>query len=127
VVEKVFGYGYAETRAHFVTSLDHGSVHNAYLQVLLYYGLVGCVSMVLFVLTQVITSIRFLRVDRFVGTVSLALVLCAAAMMVTNTAILFTSPIDSFFLTMFFIWVPKYVRNCVRQNEFYRNSGDGSN
>lgn len=122
IFEKVFGHGYAETRANFKTDLDHGSVHNGYLQVLLYFGLIGCGAMVLFVLSQIIVSIRFLREDRFTGVVSLALALCAAAMMVTNTAILFTSQIDSFFLTMFFILVPKYVRNCVQQNGFYGNS-----
>lgn len=122
VLEKVFGFGYAKTRTNFATNLDHGSVHNGYLQVLLYFGLVGCGSMILFILSQVIISIRFLWVDRFTGAISLSLILCAAAMMVTNTSILFTSPIDSFFLTMFFVWVPKYVRNSVGQNEFYRNS-----
>ena len=119
IFEQIFGYGIYAPRAYFEIYLDHGSVHNGYLQVLLYYGLIGCGAMVIFLLSQIVTSIRFLRIDRFVGTLSLALVLSASAMMLTNTSIIFTSSIDSFFMTMFFILVPKYLRNSTRNQMFY--------
>lgn len=116
--EKIFGHGIQDIRKYFAEQLDHGSAHNGYLQVLLNFGFIGCGFMVLFLLSQIVIGFRFLKVSRFVGTLSLALALCAAAMMFTNTTILFTSTIDSFFLTMFFILVPKYVRNSVRDESF---------
>lgn len=128
VFEKIFGHGIQNIKKYFKEQLDHSSAHNGYLQVLLNFGLVGCGAMVLFLLSQVGISFRFRKVDRFIGTLSLALVLCAAAMMFTNTAIVFMSPIDSFFLTMFFIWVPKYVRNSVSKKEFdnyFKDNGNG--
>lgn len=117
--EKIFGHGINAPRLYFESYYDHGSVHNGYLQVLLYYGLVGFISMSAFILHQVIVSIRFLKVDRHIGAISLALLLSAAAMMFTNTAIIFTSAIDSYFLTIFFIVVPKYLRNSARTKDFY--------
>lgn len=118
VFEKIFGYGISAPRLSFEQYLDHGSVHNAYLQTLLYFGLIGCFAMISFILSQVVASVRFLKTDRFAGAFSLSLVLSAAAMMFTNTAIIFTSAIDSFFLTAFFVLVPKYVRNSVCNGTF---------
>lgn len=119
VFQKVFGHGIYETRANFEKYYDYGSVHNGYLQVLLYYGLIGCSAMVVFILAQVFIGIRFIKKDRLIGTLSLALILCAASMMLTNTMLIFQSSIDSFFLTAFFVLVPKYVRNSVLNQGFY--------
>lgn len=125
--QKIFGHGITELELHFEKYMDHGKVHNAYLQTLLYFGLIGCIAMISFVLSQVVASVRLLKTDRFAGALSLSLVLSAAAMMFTNTAIIFTSAIDSFFLTAFFIIVPKYIRNSVCQNHFLENQIVDSN
>ena len=119
LIEKMFGYGVQKPRTHFETYYDHGSVHNGYLQVLLYYGFVGLLFMIVFLIYQIAVRIRFVKQDRHIGAVSLGLLLSAAAMMLTNTAIMFTSSIDSYFLTIFFIVVPKYLCNSVRENTFY--------
>ena len=117
-MKRIFGYGIHDTQIFLKYDLWHSSVHNAYLQILLYYGAVGLLFMLSFLISQLWESIRFIRQDRFWGSVSLGLVLMAMAMMFTNTAIVFTSPIDSYFLTIFMFVVPKYVRNAIRHRRF---------
>ena len=111
IIQKLFGHGIYETRNYFEKHLEHGSVHNAYLQVLLNFGLIGLGMMLSFLLSQLIGGVRIRKKDHYFSAVSVGLLLSAMAMMFTNTAIIFTSPIDSFFLTVFFVLVPKYVRN----------------
>lgn len=118
VFEKIFGHGFLVIKEHFDSAYGHSSVHNGYLQILLSVGWIGCGAMILFLLIQIVTCFRFRKVDRFAGTLSLALVSCAAAMMLTNTSVLFMSNIDAFFLTIFFVLVPKYVRNGIQKEAF---------
>jgi O-antigen ligase len=118
IVEKLFGHGIAASRAFFEKTTGHGSVHNAYLQVLVYYGVVGLIFVVAFLVTQIITCVKEMKRNRFVGVVSLGLVLASALIMTTTTSIIFNSSIDSFFVTMFMILVPKYVRNSVNSRRF---------
>ena len=109
--QRLFGRGISAPRAYFEMMLDHGSVHNGYLQVLLYYGIIGLGFMVYFLIHRFISVIKIIRKDRFVGVVCLGLVVVCISLMFTNTSIIFNSPIDSFFLTMFTIIVPKYLGN----------------
>lgn len=118
MMEKFFGYGIDKARSHFTYELGHGSVHNAYLQVLLYYGVAGLATLLIFLFSQLTACIRVLRMDRFMGTTFLGMLIMASAIMFTNTPILFTSSIDSYFLTMFLIIVPKYVRNSLYEGNF---------
>lgn len=115
---QIFGSGIYATKSFVATQYKHDSVHNAYLQVLLHYGVVGLLFMVMFLITQVYTCVRFLRQERFLGSVYLGFVIMAAMMMFTNTAIIFSSPIDSYFLTIFMFVVPKYVRNAIYCGRF---------
>lgn len=116
--EKIFGFGISNTRNFFENAYDHASIHNAYLQVLLYYGAFGLTTMVLFIFSQIIACIKFMKKDRYLGAVFLGLIISAIAMMITNTTIVFTSPIDSYFMTIFMFVVPKYVRNAVNRGAF---------
>ena len=120
IVEKIFGFGISETYQYFDKHYDHGSVHNGYLQILLYYGAVGMLSLLGFLLCQVVGSIKLLRKDRMVGVAVLGLNLSAMLIMVTTTATIFNSSIDSFFLTIFFIITPKYIKNSIYAGEFYK-------
>ena len=111
--QKIFGNG-IETVAKIVrekTAL--GSLHNAYLQILACYGLVGLISFFAFIATQIYAAMQLYRTSKFYSVLFLALIGSALAMMFTNTTVLFTSPIDSYFLTVFVILVPKYVRNSI--------------
>lgn len=118
VADILFGHGIYKSRVYFELEYGHGSVHNAYLQMLLYSGLVGFLFMLIFLLAQVYVSFRTIRRDRFIGIVSFGCVMMAMMMMMSTTAIIFTSSIDSYFLTMFFIVVPKYVRNSLYRGSF---------
>lgn len=116
-IQKLFGRG-IEVRTIFEDALGLGSVHNAYLQVLLYFGLIGLLFLLGLFLSQLRANIRLYRYSRFYSVMFSAFLFSALAMMLTNTAIIFTSPIDSFFLTVLVILVPKYVRNAIRAGVF---------
>ncbi len=118
LVQKLFGHGITNARQYFESTFDHGSVHNAYLQIILYYGLVGLMALIGFLASQLIICIRFIRKDRFMGAIHLGLVVSAATMLFTNTMIIFTSPIDSYFMTIFMFIIPKYVRNAINNGTF---------
>ena len=118
IIEKHFGHGIMASRGFFVDKTEHGSVHNAYLQILLYFGAIMLVALLIFLFTQCIACIKEMKVNRFMGAIHLGIVASAAAMMFTNTSILFMSPIDSFFLTMYAIVIPKYVRNAIKRDCF---------
>ena len=113
-MNRTFGFGIQGTRIGF----GNRSVHNAYLQILLYYGAVGLAFLLAFLVSQLWKSIKMIRKDRFWGAVSLGLTGMAMLMMFTNTQIIFTSPIDCYFMTMYMFVVPKYVGNAVRKDKF---------
>jgi len=117
-VQKILGNGVATTSIIVENATSHGSLHNAYLQILACFGLVGLGYLICFMFSQVYTCLRMYRHAPFYSALFIALIISAAAMMFTNTAILFTSPIDSYFLTMFVILVPKYARNAILHDRF---------
>lgn len=116
--KKLFGHGISSARSFFDAETSHGSVHNSYLQVLLYHGIVGLGIMLLFILGQIVASITLIKKNRFMGTMLLASLLSAIAMMFTNTSCIFFSAIDSYFLTVMAIIIPKYVRNAIMAGTF---------
>lgn len=121
LTDKLFGRGIITSRDFFEVATDHGSVHNAYLQVLIYYGAVGLICMIAFLFVQFIACIKEIKRDRFIGVMSLGMLSAAMAMMFTNTAMIFNSPIDSYFLTLFAVVIPKYVRNALYSDMFYES------
>lgn len=116
---QIFGYGVGNVIELFRTELSHASVHNAYLQVLLNFGLMGLTILVLFLIYNVVVSIRTIKKEKFIGTLITGLSIACIVPMITTTSIIFTSQIDSFFLTMFMIVIPKYVRNSINNGNFY--------
>lgn len=116
--EKIWGYGVNKTDIIIRTYFNKSSAHNAYLQILLNFGAVGLTFLLGFLASQILASLKLLRISRYFGGLSLGLCIMASAMMFTNTAIIFSSPIDSFFLTIFAFVVPKYVRNAIKNNRF---------
>ena len=87
--QKIFGQGYG-VREAFERYSDHGSVHNAYLQVLLYFGVIGVVFLLITILCQLKANIRLYQESGFYSVTFCAMLLAGAAMMITNTAIIFT-------------------------------------
>jgi len=109
--QKIFGWGIYKTNYLFARYTSHGSAHNAYMQVLLNYGIIGLAFMICFMLNRFLSAIKLMKKDKFSGVLCLALMLTCTLLMTTNTAIIFNSPIDSFFLTAFTIVIPKYLEN----------------
>lgn len=117
--QKLFGFGIYGTRAYFAQELMYGSVHNGYLQVLLYYGIVGVTFLVSFLIADGIAAIKMFRKDKYIGVLSLANLSYAILTMLPSTQIIFFSSIDCFFLTSMLIILPKYMRNAVYLDCYY--------
>ncbi len=118
LVQKLWGQGATLVSSLLRDEAGHASAHNAYLETLLCFGFWGLCAMLLFMFSQLIASLKILKSQPFIGVCSIGLIFACASTMFTNTAVLFSSPIDSFFLTMFTILVPRYVRNAVLAGTF---------
>lgn len=116
IFNKLFGFGYTETANYLVIETTHESVHNAYLNTLLTNGIAGLSILVCLVINNIVQAIKFIKVDRFYGAIFSGLAFSIAFFMLTNTAVIFNSPIDSSMMTVFAIIVPKFVRNAVFQS-----------
>ena len=116
--EKIWGHGATSMAGFFREEADHASVHNAYLQVMLYFGITALGAMVLFLASQLVANIKLIKANRVLGVLFTGVTLACVSTMFTNTAVLFSSPIDSFFLTVFTVLVPRYVKNSIHQKNF---------
>ena len=116
--EKMFGHGTVATENFFKSNTDNDSAHNAYLQILVSYGILGLAVMIIFLLSQLYANVKLMKTNRFMGAIFTAMLISASAMMFANTSIIFTSPIDSYFLTIVAVIVPKFVRNAIIFGEF---------
>ena len=116
--DQIWGRGATATSFLLREELNRISVHNAYLQILLCFGVMGLLALLVFIMTQLWSNLKLIKKNRFLGVLFVGLTFACASTMFTNTAILFSSPIDSFFLTMFTILVPRYVRKAVLAGTF---------
>lgn len=115
-VEKLFGRGYGRGGEMIRVLTEHGSLHNGFLQLLIVNGIVGLAIVVIFLIYNIISAIRFISFNKFWGGIFLALSCMPVFFMMTNTSIIFYSSIDSAMLTIFTIIVPKYFCNAVKYN-----------
>ena len=113
-----FGHGITEPQEYFSNKFGHSSVHNGYLQVLLFYGISLFSSLLIFLYLQIKYNYKIIYHNRFIGSVFLAGNLMSIAIMFSNTTMIFNSSIDSYFLTVFSFIVPKYVSNSIMNNNF---------
>lgn len=116
--EKLWGQGAMTMRDFFQEETTHASVHNAYLQVLLHFGIIPLCIMISFIVAQLVASIKLTKRNRVFGVLWLGLTLACCSTMLTNTTVLFSSPIDSYFLTIFTVTIPRYVKNAIYNNNF---------
>lgn len=119
VIEKIFGHGIAKTRAYFFATGEYGSIHNGYLQVLAYYGGVGLVFMLSYMLTQLRDIAKLFKIDKNVALSSLCMLIFCILAMIPQTFIVFTSSIDCYFITVMLLVIPKYQRNSVLVGQYY--------
>lgn len=116
--EKLTGYGYTIITNYLNNFSNHKSFHNAYIQVLLQYGLIGLLFFIGVIVASIVNSVKVLHHNRFIGAMFLSMSLSATAYMFTNTTLIMQSYIDSFMLTIFIIILPLYVKNAILSGNF---------
>ena len=119
--EQIFGMEYGKFSALVEYETSHSSLHNAYIQTLLTNGVKGVIFVLAILITSIVTCVKTLMGHKEHGTLIVLLigfVLSSMIFMLTTTGSLFASSIDSYFLTVCAIIVPKYVCNAIRQGKF---------
>lgn len=114
-------FGNANVIEKIETLSDHSSLHNGYIQMLVSNGIKGIV----FLLVVMYTTFRenysmnnCSRKEKNLCRIFNGFLIAAAFFMLTNTATLFYSSIDSYFLTFFAVIIPKYVKNAIKARNF---------
>ena len=100
---------------------EHSNLHNGYLMMLLTNGLKGVAFLAVIVIAAVRTVISTkakTEEERLLKRVFIGFVIGAGICMMTATSTLFYSSIDSFFLSLYAVIVPKYVCNSIRAGTF---------
>ena len=118
IFQKLFGYGIYYSRSVFERITTHGSVHNAYLQVVLYFGWIGLIWFVFAIVHQFVAVFKIRNKNMYWSSVNLSLLFWAISMMFTNTFILFNSAVDSFFMTIYSVIIPLGVCKSIQNNSF---------
>lgn len=119
IVEKTLGRGVGETRRFFKEADGYASIHNGYLQSLIYYGWIGISWIVVMAIVQIKKIIKCSHYDKMLAVESFAFLAVALLTMMPTTVIVFNSSIDAFFLTSFMIVLPRYRMN----NAIYFSKG----
>lgn len=100
---KLFGYGYT------MTGGEGG--HNAYLTILNTGGIIMFSFFAFVIILGIYYSVKTIKVEKRTGGLMLGFVAFTLMYMVAQTPILFYSTMDSFFITMVAVLIPKYVYN----------------
>ncbi len=121
--EQIFGMNYSQYVAKVNSITLHSNVHNAYLQILLTMGLKGIVFLGIVLFGSIVLGIKTIKDKtaknyKNILAVMLALNTAPLICMLTTTGALFASSIDSYFLTLCAIIIPKYVCNAIRSGTF---------
>lgn len=106
-LDKIFGHGVSESRYFFMTFDGYGSIHNGYLQILVYYGWMGIGWVVTLAVSQIKIILRCMHYDKTLAVESFGFLIVGLLTMMPSTVILFNSSIDAFFLTSFMIVIPR--------------------
>lgn len=117
-LEKMTGHGHTKVANDLLAFSQHKSFHNAYIQALLQYGVIGLVFLIGVLLSSILNALKVLRKNHFVGAMFLSMIFSTAAYMLTNTTLIMQSNIDSYIMTIFVIVMPIYVKNSIIENEF---------
>ena len=108
---KLFGSGYSKIYDLIKTNFNHGGTHNAFLQTILIWGFVGFAFLVSLIIFSIIRAVKIFRINKKYSLLFIALSLSSIVFMFTATSCLMTSTIESYFLTIFTIVIPRYLGN----------------
>ena len=121
ILEQVFGMEYDKFSDLVYESTQHTSLHNAYIQTILTSGIKGIAFLIAVVFSTIALGIKTIKEKdkyRNIAAICLGLTVSSLVFMITVTGSLFASSIDSYFLTMCSIIIPKYVFNSLRSDTF---------
>lgn len=113
-------FGNADFNTILESYSDHGNLHNGYIQMLTTNGIKG----VFFLVCVLITTLRDNNIDdcskteRKLCKTFNGFAVASGVYMLTATTTLFYSSIDSYFLTLFAIIIPKFVRTAIKNGTF---------
>lgn len=117
--QKLFGDANVIERIEAIS--DHHNLHNGYLQMLVSNGIKG-VAFLLLIIYSTFRENFYMKncskKEKNLCRIFNGFLIAAAFSMLTNTSTLFYSSIDSYFLTLFAIIIPKYVRNAIKNGTF---------
>lgn len=111
LLTQLFGIGISNTTALVRQEFNHGSFHCAYLQTLVSGGIGLFSYLISAIFLSVSNAKKAYKVDKFTGAWATSLAFAGMFFMLTNTAVYFYSPIDSYLLTVFCVVVPMYISN----------------
>lgn len=120
--KQLFGSGIELVRSTLSNLTTHENTHNAYIQILLYFGVINLIWMLNFLLVIILHRWRLYKKNPFWGKKFLSIGIWCMALMIANTHLIFTSPIDCYFLTIFAIIIPKYVINYLQFPKKLKNN-----
>lgn len=117
----LFGYDQAAVKNYMMATCGHASVHNAYLQTFVCNGFVGFVFLIgclVYEVRHIHNTLKKVPEWKKLTTLFYSFVIAFVIIMAFQTSCLFSSTIDSYFLTFFCFVVPIYVGNAIRQGVF---------
>ena len=117
----LFGYDQAAVKNYMMATCGHASVHNAYLQTFVCNGFIGfafLIGCLLYLAYHIHTTIKKVPDCKRLMMLFYGFLLAFVIIMAFQTSILFSSTIDSYFLTLFCYVVPIYVGNAIQQGTF---------
>ena len=115
-VHQLFGYGFSFAEEYTKANFNLKLLHNAFLQALLSYGLLGLSFLIGIVIKAIINSFVIYKKEKKLAAFFISLNISCLVFMMSNTACLMESPIDSFMLSVFTIIIPKFVMNGFKVN-----------
>lgn len=118
ILETIWGHGFFTSRNDLTIITGHPKAHNAYLQVLIDYGVVGELFLIIFIIFQIYNCVKIIKKNRYLGFMFFAILMMSVVSMLFDTTYIFDSQCSSFFLTFYSIVIPKYVINSIKANEF---------
>lgn len=116
--EQIFGYGYSYINKYLDMNFQHSTFHNMFLQTLLIWGVFGLLYLFAIIFASIKNALSIRKIDKNLSALFLAMSLSTITFMMTNTACLMQSPIDSYMMTLFLVIMPKYVVNAVRSGKY---------
>jgi O-antigen ligase len=119
--EQIFGMEYDKFKNWVDVLTGHANLHNSYIQTLLTGGIKGFMFLISIIVSIIVLGIKTLKTkknERTTTAICIGWVLSSLIFMLTTTGSLFASSIDSYFLTMCAIIVPKYVFNALASDTF---------